>query len=271
LWLVPAFVHPNEAGNLFEGIADQANKWIFVHVAQLVLTPFIAAGVWMLLGGVQSVAAQVARAALVMERETVGRAIDFLFHDSQLAGGEFSVLGNIGHADWVVLAIAAAVALWRARLSRVIVWATLVSVLFATHSGIGAVVGLVALFVAELLSFLSRSGEAAPSKALEPAQRQAEDDVLGHVEHGSLRVRLGQPFVDAAKEALSLCLLSVRRVVAVRSVRCHDFLVSDRSKRSERPRRRASRCASSREFGASFTTQPSATSCRSSRARKARG
>jgi hypothetical protein len=300
LWLVPAFVHPNEAGNLFEGIADQANKWIFVHVAQLVLTPFIAAGVWMLLGGVQSVAAQVARAALVIwmvffsafdavagiatgvltryanslagqERETVGRAIDFLFHDSQLAGGEFSVLGNIGHADWVVLAIAAAVALWRARLSRVIVWATLVSVLFATHSGIGAVVGLVALFVAELLSFLSRSGEAAPSKALEPAQRQAEDDVLGHVEHGSLRVRLGQPFVDAAKEALSLCLLSVRRVVAVRSVRCHDFLVSDRSKRSERPRRRASRCASSRKFGASFTTQPSATSCRSSRARKARG
>jgi hypothetical protein len=197
LWLVPAFVHPNEAGDLFDGIADQANKWIFVHVAQLVLTPFIAAGVWMLLGGVQSVPAQVARAALVIwmvffsafdaiagiatgvltryanslagqERETVGRAIDFLFHDSQLAG-EFSVLGNIGHGAWVVLAIAAAVALWGARLSRVIVWATLVSVLFASHSGIGAAVGLLALFVAELLSFLSRSGEAAPSKALEPA------------------------------------------------------------------------------------------------------
>jgi hypothetical protein len=155
----------------------------------------------MLLGGVQSVAAQVARAALVVwmvffsafdavagiatgvltryakslagqERETVGRAIDFLFHDSQLAGGEFSVLGNIGHA-WVVLAIAAAVALWRARLSRVVVWATLVSVVFATHSGIGAAVGLVALLVAELLRFLSRSGETASSRAPEPASRRA--------------------------------------------------------------------------------------------------
>jgi hypothetical protein len=202
LWLVPAFVHPNEPGDLFEGIADQANKWIFVHVAQLVLTPFLAAGVWMLLGGVQSVAALVARAALVLwmvflsafdavagiatgvltrhanslagqEREAVGRAIDFLFHDSQLAGGEFSVLGNIGHGAWVVLAIAAAVALWRAGFPRLVVGATLLSLLFATHSGIGAAVGLVALFVAELLSFLSRSGEAAPGRALEPAKRQA--------------------------------------------------------------------------------------------------
>ncbi len=99
----------------------------------------------------------------------MGRAIDFLFHDSQLAGGEFSVLGNIGHGAWVVLAIAAAVAFWRARLSRVVVWATLVSVLFATHSGIGAAIGLIALFVAELFRFLSRDGEAASSRALEPA------------------------------------------------------------------------------------------------------
>ena len=194
LWLVPALIHPDEAGDLFEGIADEANKWIFVHVAQLVLTPLLAAGVWMLLGGVQSVAALVARAALVIwmvffsafdavagiatgvltrhanslagqERETVSSAIDFLFHDSQLAGGEFSVLGNIGHGAWVVLAIAAAVALWRAGLSRLVVGATLLSVLFATHSGAGAAVGLVALFVALLLRFRTLSGEAVPSRA----------------------------------------------------------------------------------------------------------
>src|SRR5919109_3387436 len=57
LWLVPALMHPDEPGDLFEGIADQANKWIFVHVAQLVLTPFLAAGGLVLLGGGQSVAA----------------------------------------------------------------------------------------------------------------------------------------------------------------------------------------------------------------------
>jgi hypothetical protein len=191
LWLVPAILHPDGGGELYEGIADEANMWIFVHVAQLALTPFLAVGAWMLLGGIQSVAAWVARAALVVwmvffsafdavagiatgvltrhanslpgeERQSVGAAIDFLFHDSQLAGGEFSVLGNIGHGAWVVLAIAAAVALWRAGVSRLVAAATLVSVLFASHSGTGAAVGLVALFLALLLRFGTRNGEAAP-------------------------------------------------------------------------------------------------------------
>jgi hypothetical protein len=198
LWLVPAFLHPDGGGELYPGIADEANMWIFVHVAQLVLTPLVAVGVWMLLGGIQSVAAWVARVALVLwmvffsafdavagiatgvltrhvnslageEQESVGRAINFLFHDSQLAGGEFSVLGNIGHGAWVVLAIAAALALWRAGLSRLVAGATLLSVLFASHSGVAAAVGLVALFVAMLLRFRTRSGEAVPSLAAEPA------------------------------------------------------------------------------------------------------
>jgi hypothetical protein len=99
----------------------------------------------------------------------VGRAIDFLFHDSQLAGGQFSVLGNIGHGAWVVLAIAAAVALWQAGFSRLVVGATLLSVLFASHSGAGAAVGLGALFVALLLRFRTPSGEVAPRRAPEPA------------------------------------------------------------------------------------------------------
>jgi hypothetical protein len=63
--VVLAIVHPDEEGALYEGIADQANKWIFVHLGQLVLTPLIAAGVWMLLDGIESVAAKVARVALV--------------------------------------------------------------------------------------------------------------------------------------------------------------------------------------------------------------
>jgi hypothetical protein len=194
LWLAPALIHPDEPGDLFEGIAGQANKWIFVHMAQLVLTPLLGAGVWMLLRDVQSRGAAVARAALVVwmvffsafdavagiatgvltrhanslgeqERETVGRAIDFLFHDSQLAGGEFSVLGNVGHGAWVVVAIAATVALWRARLSRVVVGASLLSVLVATHSGAGAAVGLVALFVALLLRFRTPGGAVATGRA----------------------------------------------------------------------------------------------------------
>jgi hypothetical protein len=180
-----------------EGIADEANKWIFVHFSQLVLTPLLALGVWMLLDGIQSVAATVARAALVLwvvffsafdaiagiavgvltryanslageEQEAVVGAIDFLFGDSQLAGGNnFSVLGNLGQFTWAVLVLAATVALWRAGVSRLI-GAALLSGLFATHNGYAAAVGLVALLLAELLRFGTPSGQVGPSRLPEP-------------------------------------------------------------------------------------------------------
>ena len=202
LWVALAVLHPGGTGDEpapYEGIADDANKWIFVHFSQLVLTPLLAVGVWMLLDGIQSVAATVARASLVVwmvffsafdaiagiavgvltrhanslageQREAVIGAIDFLFQDSQLAGGDnFSVLGNLGQFSWVVLVLAATVALWRAGASRLIVGVTFLSVLFASHAGYAAALGLIALFVAELLRFGTRSGEAAPSRAPEPA------------------------------------------------------------------------------------------------------
>jgi hypothetical protein len=201
LWIVLAILHPGGVGDEpapYAGIADEANKWIFVHVSQLVLTPFLAWGVWMLLDGIQSVSATVARVFVVVwmvfftafdaiagiaigvltrhanslaggQREAVVEAIDFLFQESRLAGGDnYSVLGNLGQFSWVVLAIAAAVALWRAGVSRLIVGATLLSVLFAAHAGYPAAVGLVALFVAELFRFGTRSGEPAPRTTPEP-------------------------------------------------------------------------------------------------------
>jgi hypothetical protein len=199
LWAAFAIVHPDDEGSLYEGIADEANKWIFVHLGQLVLTPLIAVGVWMLLEGIGSVAAQVARIALVVwmvffsafdaiagiatgvltrhanslasdEREPVVGAINFLFDDSQLVGGSnFSILANVGQDSWIVLAIAATVALWRAGLSRLIVAATLLSGLFAAHAGYVAAIGLVALFVAELLRFAIPTGEPVGSRAPSPA------------------------------------------------------------------------------------------------------
>jgi hypothetical protein len=192
-----AIVHPDDEGSLYAGIADQANKWIFVHLGQLVLTPLIAVGVWMLLDGIESAAAQVARIALVVwmvffsafdaiagiatgvltrhanslasdEREPVVGAINFLFDDSQLVGGSnFSILANVGQDSWIVLAIAAT--LWRAGLSRLIVAATLVSGLFAVHAGYVAAIGLVALFLAEVLRFATPSGEPVRSRAPSPA------------------------------------------------------------------------------------------------------
>jgi hypothetical protein len=202
LWVVVAILHPGGVGDEpppYEGIADDANMWIFVHFSQLVLTPFVAWGVWMLLDGVQSVAATVARVFVVVwmvffsafdaiagiavgvltryanslagdEQEAVVGAIDFLFQDSRFAGGNnYSVLAGLGQLSWIVLAIAAAVALWQAGVSRLIAGATLLSVAFAAHAGYPAAVGLVALFVAELFRFGTRSGEPARRATPEPA------------------------------------------------------------------------------------------------------
>jgi hypothetical protein len=149
-----ALLHPMDEP--YGGIADKADRWIFVHFAQLVLTPFLAAGVWMLLEGIESIPALVARAFLALwmvffsavnavagiatgvltrhanslageDREGVVAAIDFLWNDSRLAGGGFSVLGNLGHFSWVVVSIAATVALYRTGVSRVVVGATFLS------------------------------------------------------------------------------------------------------------------------------------------------
>jgi hypothetical protein len=195
LWLVPAIVHP--IGEPYEGIADDANRWIFVHVAQLVLMPFIAAGAWLLLDGLQSVASWVARSALILwlvffsafdaiagiatgvltrhansltgdEQEGVIAAVDFLWSDSLLANGGFSILGNLGHFSWVAFAIAATVALYRARAGRGVVVATFLSVLIASHSGLGASIGLIALFVAELIMFRRRSPVETPQTTSAP-------------------------------------------------------------------------------------------------------
>ena len=186
LWLVPALLHP--VGDPYAGIADETDRWLFVHVAQLVLAPFLGALVWMLLAGLESVAARVARAALVSlarvlqrlrrgrrnrnrralasreqpcRRGTRGRrssAIDFLFDDSQLVGGGFSVLGNLGHGSWMVVAIAGAVALHQARRApRRRSSRCRSRSLFAAHSGIGAAIGLLSLFVAARLVLTGRS------------------------------------------------------------------------------------------------------------------
>jgi hypothetical protein len=102
------------------------------------------------------------------EREAVVGAIDFLFQDSKFAGGNnFSLLAGLGQLSWVVLVLAATVALWRAGASRLIVGATLLSFLLATHAGYMAAVGLIARFVAELLTLRARRAQPAP--AMHPA------------------------------------------------------------------------------------------------------
>jgi hypothetical protein len=184
LWAVLILFHPNpgEAGP-YEEIKDVVDRWLFVHVGQLILTPLLFFAVWRLLDGLSSAAARVSRAGLVVwtvffsaydsiqgvatgvlirhanglageERDGFARAIDFLVEDSQLAGG-VSAVWVVAAASWVVVAIAAGVALHKAGAGKAAVAAACVSTVFAVHVA-PAAIGLVALVVAGLLRERSR-------------------------------------------------------------------------------------------------------------------
>jgi hypothetical protein len=179
VWAVLLLFHPNPEGDPFEAIRDVVDRWLFVHVGQLVLTPFLVLVVWRLLEGLTSRAATVSRAAAVVwaafftaydsiqgiatglliryadgdlaggEQAGVARALDYLVSDSLLAGN-ISALGLIANAAWVAVAIGAAVALHKAGAGRWAVIAACVSVVFVVHTA-PAAIGLAAFAVAGVL------------------------------------------------------------------------------------------------------------------------
>ena len=188
LWALLVLFHPNpgEAGP-YEEIKDVVDRWLLVHVGQLILTPLLFLAVWRLLDGLSSTAATVSRAALVVwtvffsaydamqgvatgvlvrhanglageERDGVARAIDFLVNDSQLAGG-VSAIWVVAAASWAIVAIGAAVALHKAGAGKAVVAAACLSTAFAVHVA-PAAIGLAALFVAGVLRERQRTKSA---------------------------------------------------------------------------------------------------------------
>jgi hypothetical protein len=178
-WAVLVLFHPNPGeGSAYEAIKDDIDRWLLVHVGQLVLTPFLFFAVWRLLNRLSSVAATVSRAALVVwtvffsaydsiqgvatgilirhandlpgeQKDGVAGAINFLVEDSRL-GGNVSAIWVVATAAWVVVAIAAAIALRKAGAGKAVVGAACISAVFAVHVA-PAAVGLVALFLAGVL------------------------------------------------------------------------------------------------------------------------
>ena len=179
LWAILILFHPNPTDpSPYEGIKDVVDRWLVVHVGQLVLAPLVFLAVWRLLADLHSVAATVSRAALVVwavwftaydsvqgiatgllvrytsglgdeEQTAVAGALKYLVEDSQL-GGNISVLMLFGQGSWLVVAIAAAVALHKAGAGRAIVVLTCLSVLVAMHTA-PAAGGMLALFFAGVL------------------------------------------------------------------------------------------------------------------------
>ncbi len=61
----PHLVHPDGEGSISAALQDQVGRWLFVHVAQVVLAPFLAFAVLLLLRGIESLAATISRVALL--------------------------------------------------------------------------------------------------------------------------------------------------------------------------------------------------------------
>jgi hypothetical protein len=179
VWAVLAPFHPDpEGASVYLSLQDDVGRWLFVHVAQLVLAPFIAFTVWAMLRGIDSLPASLSRAALAVwlvffsaydalagigtgvlvreansltgaERASLASAAE-VFWDSRLSGNR-SWLGIVATVAWPVVAVAAALALRRAGAGWATVAATAVSGLIALHAGFPATVGFVALAVAAVL------------------------------------------------------------------------------------------------------------------------
>ena len=194
VWAVLIVFHPNPGGDSpYEGITDVVNRWLFVHVGQLILTPFLFLAVWRLLDGLSSAAATISRAALVVwtvffsaydsiqgiatgiltrwanglagaEQAAVARAIEFVVEDSQLAGN-ISAIGLVAGVSWLIVAIGAAVALHKAGAGKAVVVAACVSVVVAAHSA-PAAIGFVALFLAGVLRERQRTKPALGAPAV---------------------------------------------------------------------------------------------------------
>ena len=203
LWAALILFHPMPEGDsAYQGLKNDVDLWLLVHVGQLTLTPFLFLAVWRLLQDLPSVAATVSRAALVVwtvffsaydtvqgiatglltdhasglaggEQTGVVGAIDFLVKDSPLAGS-ISAVWVVASVAWLVVAIAAAVALRKAGAGIAVVVALCVSTVFATHVQTAAI-GLVALSVAGVLrerqrTKVMREGQVVMSSADSAAQ-----------------------------------------------------------------------------------------------------
>ena len=178
LWAILSLVHPSGQGDIYAELQDQVGRWLFVHVAQVVLAPFLAIAVWLLLRGIESLAATISRVALLFwlvffstydalagiasgvlvrqadsvsgeERAAFAEAADFLF-DSHI-GGNVSWFAVVAAVAWVTVALGAAVALRGAGANWLTTAAAALSALFGFHAGYAAFVGLIALLVAAFL------------------------------------------------------------------------------------------------------------------------
>ena len=191
IWTPVVYLHPED--HPYAGTAGgNADMWLTVHFAQLLLAPFLVLALWPVLSRLVGVAATVAKIALTLwlaffsafdaiagiatgrlsqqadhlhgvEGVAVGEAVTDLFENDPLVGGGFSALALLAQPLWLVVAVALTAALRLAGASRLTTVSAGLSTLFALHGGWVAALGLVALTVALGTALVGSASEQAPS------------------------------------------------------------------------------------------------------------
>jgi hypothetical protein len=158
---VVLWFHPAGGDNIYEGVRDDVDAWLFVHTAFLLFTPLLAIATYLLLSGLESRAAAVSRVALVfflvfytayevtvgvgtgvlveyanglpaVEQAAVADAIQH-YNGNAILGDPMSVSLALGLLGWAVAMIAAAVALRRAGAGWPATVLLGIAALFAVH------------------------------------------------------------------------------------------------------------------------------------------
>jgi hypothetical protein len=198
-WAVLLLFHPGGEGTeiTYQEVQDKVTAWLVVHIGMMLFIPLMAAVVYLLLRGVEGIAARVSRIALVpfvvfysaweaLQGIGVGILVDEvnalpqteratgadLVHDfaDNILIRNFGVFGNIGSLALITAMIAAGVALRRhagAPLS-VPVLLGLSGFLITAHPPPYGPIGL-ALFIAAVLLFTrSQAAGPAPARVTQP-------------------------------------------------------------------------------------------------------
>jgi hypothetical protein len=196
-WAVLLLFHPTGDGDEFYPVVrDQLTAWLVVHVGTLLFVPLLAGVVYLLLRGVDGVAALLSRIALAVfavfytafevligigtgilvdqvkglpaaERATGARLVED-FTDSSLIR-TFELIGSFA---WLIAVVAAGVAVFRRANARSSVAVVLLLVVSATpivwHVPPFGSVGLALFITAMLLVLRGRSRAPAPAAAGQP-------------------------------------------------------------------------------------------------------
>jgi uncharacterized membrane protein YGL010W len=179
--------HPAGGEDVYQGVRDDVGAWLFVHTAMLLFTPLLGLAAFLLLSGLNSLAATISRVAVVFflvfytaYEMTIGVGTGVLVdHANGLPAAEQAVVADaiqdynrnwisadpsvalvLGSLGWIVAMVAAAVAFRRAGAGWLVTALVGLAALFAMHPPPVGPVGLACFAVAAVLIERARAREA---------------------------------------------------------------------------------------------------------------